>query len=59
MNPLFLPKGSVRSIMTLAVLGAVIYLALVGHSSEATGALIALLSTMGREYFASRADDGK
>ena len=42
--------GLVSAILTIAALAAVIYLALVGHSSEAIGALIATLTLAGRRF---------
>lgn len=42
-NPLYLPKGSVRAILALGLVGSVIYSALLGEVSQVIGALAAVV----------------
>lgn len=57
MEPLGLPRGSVRAILTLALLGlvgATLFVPLVEGANEVRSALLALAGIAVRDYFSTR-----
>ena len=53
-QPLWLPKGSVRALMALAVTGSIVYMAVSNVAYEMPEWMIALVSTIAGYYFGER-----
>jgi len=52
-NPLWLPKGSIRALLAIGLVSAIVYLA-VGASAEVPGALTTLAGVVVTYYFKTR-----